>query len=99
MGQLAQTAALGVTAVVLDYDLLASTEGLFLKLAKAARAVALEVIVAVRSKEEAQHASDVIVHHCGCSFMLSVVQTEGVEAKYAIIQDLNLSPSSESDKD
>jgi len=90
--QLAQTAALGVTAVVLDYDLLSSTEGLLLKLAKAARAVDLELIVAVRSKEEAQHSIDVIVQNCGCSFMLSVVQTEGVDAKYDIIKDLNLSP-------
>jgi len=95
--QLAQTAALGVTAVVLDYELLASTKGLLLKLAKAARAVDLELIVAVRSKEEAQHSIDVIVQNCQCSFMLSVVQTEGVDAKYDIIKELDLSPSSESD--
>jgi len=94
--QLAQSAALGVSAIVLDYELLASTEGLFLKLAKAARAVDLELIVAVRSKEEAQHSIDVIVQNCQCSFMLSVVQTEGVDAKYDIIKDLDLSPSSES---
>mmetsp|Transcript_13589 Transcript_13589/g.14927 ORF Transcript_13589/g.14927 Transcript_13589/m.14927 type:complete len:427 (-) Transcript_13589:241-1521(-) len=94
--QLAQSAALGVSAIVLDYELLASTEGLFLKLAKAARAVDLELIVAVRSKEEAQHSIDVIVNNCQCSFMLSVVQTEGVDAKYDIIKDLDLSPSSES---
>mmetsp|Transcript_24875 Transcript_24875/g.27781 ORF Transcript_24875/g.27781 Transcript_24875/m.27781 type:complete len:424 (-) Transcript_24875:157-1428(-) len=93
--QLAQSAALGVSAVVLDYELLASTEGLFLKLAKAARAVELELIVAVRSKEEAQHSIEVIVKNCGCSFMLSVVQTEGVDAKYDIIKDLDLSPSSD----
>jgi len=97
--QLAQTSAIGAHAIVLDYELLSSTDGLLLKLAKAARAVDLEIIVAVRSKEEAQQSIDTIVKNCGCSFMISVVQTDGVDAKYQIIEDLDLSSVASDDSD
>jgi len=96
--QLAQTAAIGATAIVLDYELLSSTDGLLTKLAKAARAVELEIIVAVRSKEEAQTSIDLIVKNCGCSFMVSVVNTEGVDAKYDIINDLQIPNDADDDE-
>jgi len=88
--QIAQTAVIGANAVVLDYELLSSGGGDnknnedVIKLAKAARAVNLEVIVSIRSKEEAQAAIDAV----GGSFMISVVGTSGVDEKVAIVDGL-----------
>lgn len=83
--QIAQSAAVGAKAVVLDYELLSGEEDV-VKLAKAARAVDLEVIVAVRSKEEAQAAIDAV----GGSFMISVVGTNGIDEKVAVIDGLEI---------
>jgi len=83
--QIAQTAAIGAGAVVLDWQLLAG-EADTVKLAKAARSVNLEVIVAVRSKEEAQAAIDAV----GGSFMISVVGKSGVEEKVEVVDGLNI---------
>lgn len=83
--QIAQSATIGAKAVVLDYELL-SFEQDTTKLARAARAVGLEVIVAVRSKEEAQSAIDAI----GGSFIISVVGKIGIEEKVAVIDGLNI---------
>eukprot|EP00536_Pseudo-nitzschia_multiseries_P006950 jgi/Psemu1/194204/e_gw1.154.93.1 len=83
--QIAQTAAIGASAVVLDWQLLAGAEDV-VKLAKAARSVDLEVIVAVRSNEEAQAAIDAV----GGSFMLSVVGKSGVEEKVEVVDGLNI---------
>lgn len=81
--QIAKSAVIGAKAVVLDYQLLAGDEDV-VKLARATRAVGLEVIVAVRTKEEAQAAIDAV----GGSFMISVVGTSGVEEKVAVIDGL-----------
>jgi len=83
--QIAQSAAIGAKAVLLDYELLSGDEDV-VKLARAARAVGLEVIVAVRSKDEAQAAIDAV----GGSFMISVVGTSGVEEKVAVIDGLSI---------
>jgi indole-3-glycerol phosphate synthase len=83
--QIAKSAVAGASAVILDYELLAGQEDV-VKLAKAARAVDLEVIVAVRSKEEAQTTIDAV----GGSFMISVVGTTGVEEKVAVIEGLEI---------
>ena len=83
--QIAQSAAIGATAVVLDWELLSGAEDV-VKLAKAARAVDLEVIVAVRTNEEAQSAIDAV----GGSFMISVVGTSGVDEKVAVIEGLTI---------
>lgn len=83
--QIAQTAAIGASAVVLDWELLAG-EDETVKLAKAARAVGLEVIVAVRSKEEAQTAIDAV----GGSFMISVVGKPGAEEKVEVVDGLTI---------
>ncbi len=83
--QIAQSAAIGVKAVVLDYELLSGNDDT-VKLAKAARSVGLEVIVAVRSKEEAQAAIDAV----GGSFMISVVGTSGVDEKVAVVEGLEI---------
>ena len=83
--QIAQSAAIGAMAVVLDYELLSGDEDV-VKLAKAARAVDLEVIVAVRSKEEAQAAIDAV----GGSFMISIVGTSGVDEKVAVVEGLTI---------
>ena len=82
--QIAKSAVSGVGAILLDYELLG--EGDVVKLARAARSVNLEVIVAVRSKEEAQAAIDAV----GGSFMISVVGTSGVDEKVAIVDGLNI---------
>lgn len=84
--QIAQSAAVGAKAVVLDYELLSGDEDV-VKLSRAARAVNLEVIVAVRSKDEAQAAIDAV----GGSFMISVVGTSGVDEKVAVIDGLSIS--------
>jgi len=81
--QIAQSAAIGAKAVLLDYELLSGGEDV-VKLAKAARAVDLEVIVAVRTKEEAQAAIDAV----GGSFMISVTGTSGVDEKVAVLEGL-----------
>lgn len=81
--QIAQSAAVGANAVLIDYELLAGDADV-VKLARAARAVGLEVIVAVHSKDEAQAAIDAV----GGSFMISVVGTSGVEEKVAVIDGL-----------
>jgi indole-3-glycerol phosphate synthase len=83
--QIAKSAVVGATAVLLDYELLSGQEDV-VKLARAARAVNLEVIVAVRSKEEAQTAIDAV----GGSFMISVVGTTGIEEKVAVIDGLEI---------
>lgn len=83
--QIAKSAVVGASAVILDYELLAGKEDV-VKLARAARAVNLEVIVAVRSKEEAQTTIDAV----GGSFMISVVGTTGVEEKVAVIEGLEI---------
>mmetsp|Transcript_33545 Transcript_33545/g.79090 ORF Transcript_33545/g.79090 Transcript_33545/m.79090 type:complete len:384 (+) Transcript_33545:179-1330(+) len=83
--QIAQTAAIGASAVVLDWQLLTGEEDV-VKLAKAARAVDLEVIVAVRSKDEAQAAIDAV----GGSFMISVVGKSGADEKFEVVDGLNI---------
>jgi len=83
--QIAQSAAIGAKAVILDFELLSGVEDVT-KLALAARSVGLEVIVAVRTKEEAQAAIDAV----GGSFMISVVGTSGVEEKVAVIHGLEI---------
>jgi len=83
--QIARSAIVGATAVVLDYELLSGEKDV-VKLATAARAVDLEVIVSVRSKDEAQSAIDAV----GGSFMISVVGATGVEEKVKVIEGLTI---------
>ena len=83
--QIAQSAAFGAKAVLLDYELLSGADDT-VKLARAARAVGLEVIVVVRTNEEAQAAIDAV----GGSFMISVVGATGVEEKVAVIEGLSI---------
>jgi indole-3-glycerol phosphate synthase len=80
--QIARTAAYGVSAVVLSLDLLGKDETT--KMLKAAKAVDLEAIVSVSSKEEAQQAIDIGAR------MISVVNVPGVEDKTKIISDLTI---------
>lgn len=84
--QIAQSATVGAGAVVLDYELLAGDADV-VKLARAARSLELEVIVSVRTKEEAQAAIDAV----GGSFMISIVGTTGVDEKVAVIDGLTIS--------
>jgi len=108
--QVAQSAAIGVAAITLDYALLATTtssgtsadggevtleaednnESVLGTLAQAAHAVHLEIIIAVRSKEEVQHAIAIMDRYVGreVPFMLSVVNTDGVDAKVAVMDAL-----------
>jgi len=108
--QVAQSAAIGVAAITLDYALLATTtssgtsadggevtleaednnESVLGTLAQAAHAVHLEIIIAVRSKEEVQHAIAIMDRYVGreVPFMLSVVNTDGVDAKVAVMDTL-----------
>jgi len=83
--QIAKTAAAGASAVVLDFELLAGVDDV-VKLAKAARSVNLELIVAVRSKEEAQTAIAAV----GGSFMISIVGKSGVDEKVDVIEGLTI---------
>ena len=80
--QIARTAAYGAHAAVITLGIvgLELTETLL----KACKAVNVEAIVAVASKEEAQQAVDL-----GAT-IISVVQADGVDAKLEVIQDLNI---------
>lgn len=80
--QIARSAAIGASAVVLIFDILGA-EGTA-KLLKAARAVELEVIVAVSNKEDAQQAVDYGAR------MISVTNVSGVDEKQSVIKDLNV---------
>jgi indole-3-glycerol phosphate synthase len=81
--QIARSAAYGASAVVLTWDILGDLTQVE-KLLKAAKAVDLEVIVAVSSREEAQQAIDLGAR------MISVVNVPGVEEKTKVITDLKL---------
>jgi indole-3-glycerol phosphate synthase len=80
--QIAQSAAYGCKAVVLTWNVVGPE--LCAKLLLAARAVQLEVIVAVSTKEEAQLAIDL-----GAT-MISVVNAADVESRVQVITDLVL---------
>lgn len=80
--QVARSAAYGASAVVLQLDVLGGEQTK--TLLKAAKAVDLEVIVAVSSKEEAQEAIDL------GGRMLSVVNVDSVDDKVAVITGLNV---------
>ena len=80
--QIARTAAYGAKAVVINLQL-NGVEGTT-NLLKAAKAVDLESIVAVSSKEEAQQAIDIGAR------MISVVNVDGAEAKLETITDLSI---------
>lgn len=90
--QIAKSAEAGAKAVVLDYELLGDSEEV-VKMARAARAVDMEVIVAIRSSEEAQAAIDAV----GGSFMISIIGTINVDEKVAIVDELKF-PDEESGK-
>jgi indole-3-glycerol phosphate synthase len=92
--QIAQSAVLGVNAVLLDYELLGKET--LLKLIIASRAVDLEIIIAVRTKEEAQSTIDIIQDRC--SFMLSVINMDGVNGKLDIISNLQNMPLDDDDE-
>jgi indole-3-glycerol phosphate synthase len=81
--QIARSAAYGASAVVLTWDVLGDLAQVE-KLLKAAKAVDLEVIVAISSREEAQQAIDLGAR------MISVVNVPGVEEKTKVITDLKL---------
>ena len=80
--QIARSAAYGAAAVVLTLNVLG--EELTTKLLKAAKAVDVEVILAVSSKEEAQEAINLGAR------MISVVNVAGVEEKTDVISDLEV---------
>lgn len=80
--QIARTAAYGAHAAVISLDILGAE--MIQKLLKACKAVNIEAIVAVTSKEEAQLAVDL-----GAT-IISVVNVDGVDAKLEVIQNLNL---------
>lgn len=80
--QIAQSAAYGCKAIVLTLNVVG--DELLSKLLRAARAVELESIVAVSTKEEAQRAIDL-----GAT-MISVVNAADVEARVQVITDLVL---------
>lgn len=80
--QIARSAVLGVAAVVLN---LASVgEEQLPVLLKAAKALDMEVIVAVSTKEEAQRAVDLGAR------MLSVIHVDGVDNKVAVVDGLQI---------
>jgi indole-3-glycerol phosphate synthase len=78
--QIARTAACGAQAVVLTCSILTGDD--LTTLLKAAKALDLEAIAAVSTKEEAQTAVDQ-----GARIVL-VVNIEGIDDKVAVIQDL-----------
>jgi indole-3-glycerol phosphate synthase len=80
--QIARTAAYGAHAAVLTLGLV-GTEVMG-TLLKACKAVDIEAIVAVSTKEEAQQAVDL-----GAT-ILSVINVDGVDDKVEVIQDLNI---------
>ena len=80
--QIAQSAAYGASAITLTLNIIGAEESA--KLLKAARAVDLEVIVAVSSKEEAQQAVDAGAR------IISVINVDGAEEKAKVIEDLSV---------
>lgn len=80
--QVAQTAACGAGAIVLTMDILGVDDTA--KLLKAGRAVDLEVIVAVSTKEEAQQAVDIGAR------MISVINVDGADEKTKVIEGLSI---------
>jgi indole-3-glycerol phosphate synthase len=80
--QIARTAAYGADAAVISLGLLGAE--LTEKLLKACKAVDVEAIVAVSTKEEAQQAVDI-----GAK-IVSVVNVNGVDGKLEVIQDLKI---------
>jgi indole-3-glycerol phosphate synthase len=77
--QIARSAAVGAQGVLLSYGVVGDKLELFLK---CARAVGMEAIVAVSTKEEAQRAIDVGAR------MISVTGVDEVDEKLAVITDL-----------
>eukprot|EP00980_Cylindrotheca_fusiformis_P031784 scaffold26966_cov201-Cylindrotheca_fusiformis.AAC.2 len=80
--QIAQSAALGVAAVVLNFAIIGAEETT--KLLKAAKAVDLEVIVAVSNSDDAQEAVDLGAR------MISVINVQGADEKQKVIKDLKI---------
>ncbi|KAG7351714.1 indole-3-glycerol phosphate synthase [Nitzschia inconspicua] len=80
--QIARTKAAGAAAVVLNLDLLGADD--LKKMLTASRALELEAIVAVSSKEQAQQAIDMGAR------MISVVNVPGAEAKTEIVSGLTI---------
>jgi indole-3-glycerol phosphate synthase len=80
--QIARTKAVGAAAVVLNLGLLGADD--LQKMLTASRALELEAIVAVSSKDEAQQAIDMGAR------MISVVNVNGAEAKTEVISGLNI---------
>lgn len=105
--QIAQSSAIGVQAITLDYELLESVEedketnsSVLGKLAQAAHAVRLEIIIAVRSKEEVSKSIDIMKRYVGAGvpFMISVVNTDGVDAKVDVVEELLLNKENSAQK-
>ena len=80
--QIAKTKAIGASAVVLNLELLGADDTK--KLLQASKALELEAIVAVSSKEEAQKAIDLGAR------IISVVNVAGAEGKLQVINGLNI---------
>jgi indole-3-glycerol phosphate synthase len=78
--QVAQTAAIGVSAIVITLDVVGESK--CLDLLKAAHAVGVEAIVAVSSNEQAQSAVQLGAR------IISVVNVQGVDDKVACVKDL-----------
>ena len=80
--QIARSAAYGCKTVVLQFDILG--DELTAKLIKASRAVNLEVIVSVATKEDAMKA----VNELGAT-MISVINVQDMDERAKVIEDLN----------
>lgn len=80
--QIARTKAVGAAAVVLNFGLLGPED--LQKMIAASRALELEAIVAVSTKEEAQQAIDMGAR------IISVVNVPGAEAKKEVVSDLSV---------
>jgi indole-3-glycerol phosphate synthase len=79
--QIARTKAIGADALVLRMDVLGLED--LTKMLKASKALELEAIVAISTKEQAQQAIDMGAR------MISVVNVPGADEKVAVIKDLN----------
>lgn len=80
--QIAQSAAYGAGAVVLTFGIIGAEETA--KFLKAAKAVDLEVIVAVSNRDDAQQAVD------SGARMISVINVDDIDEKQSIIKDLKV---------
>lgn len=80
--QIARTKTVGAAALVLNFGLLGPED--LQKMIAASRALELEAIVAVSTKEEAQQAIDMGAR------IISVVNVPGAEAKKEVVSDLSI---------